>query len=898
MASPVGLFKWDASSVSHWGRNRGLQCNGLRSVAVDAYDRVWVGTDLGLEVLDIHGNARAELDSIGWRFGLCQYIAVSANQLWLGTAQGLVQLVLAVGTSEYTIEFCAEVGFVNHVFCLASDRVLAATVTSGLIETDGKTWWNYRCEAIREHKISHVVPGLQGRLLVGTDAGLFVIEDSNARVIAQLAPPQHSPTVTAIAVGCGQYWIAFGRRLMGYDANGLAYDAAEQFMVESSINDLWVDTLGNVWIATNNSGLCQVSCLRHALERIDLGHSGGVYAIKPAAHDHYTICGDRLFGDAVLGFHDRGASLQGPDGLPETIVWDALVDAAGTWAATQFGLYYAKPDSSFVHMFAQHAVLGAPSRVVLTRGAETWVGSLGGLACIQDGMPRIVEGDGAPLGYVYAMVLDDRGRLWIGTLGRGLWCEHNGLSAVTAAPLTADGNTYAIAQGPGGDMAIVQDEKVVLLDRLGASRLVVDLPPVAGWCLLWLDARTIALGASDGLRIVDVTSGHVARHVQALLPLRGWEFTNSRTLALDGEGRLLCGLSSGLLRVDLAQLNVYTPPVCKLSTVAWRGVNPTRKGSKLQVSPGLWSFHLTTFAAWFVDYKQVRFQFQLVGFDRDWSELDDRPDISYTSLPPGSYRLMARAYAPLTGFGPDTELLRLLVKRPLWAMGWAAALASMEALYGWAVRSRTRNLYLIRTNRQLERAVADRTASLRLANQELQTTRDDYQRLSEVDALTQLGNRRHFDREIVRNTVLASRLEVPLALMIVDVDHFKAVNDLYGHPIGDEYLRAVGGVFGQVIRAGQDIATRFGGEEFAILLMKTGSNDVLHIAEKVRAAVATLALPNEGSTKGYLTVSIGVAVSQIHQWLTPEELFAQADRALYRAKRNGRDQVTLAITDK
>lgn len=897
MASPVGLFKWDASTVSQWGRNHGLQCNGLRSVALDAKDRVWVGTDLGLEVLDLQGNPGTELDSVGWRFGLCQHIEAATDQLWLGTAQGLVQLIQPNVGSSYVVGFCADVGFVNQVLYWEQGRVLAATASLGLIEADGKTWWKYRCEALQNHKITHVAPGQRGRLLIGTDAGLFVVDDSNASIISHLRQVQQSSAVTALAVGPMHYWVAFGRLLVGYDTAGLEHAVVEQFLVESLINDLRVDALGNVWVATNNSGLCMVSCLRHALESIDVGHPGGIYAIKPGDGSHFMIGGDRLFGDMELHEGDRTARLSGPVGLPETIVWDALADTAGTWAATQAGLYLAPPGGAFARMFPDDDVLGAPGRVVLARGAETWVGTLRGLACIQNGIARRVDGDGSPLGYVYSMALDDENVLWIGTLGRGLWREQNGLHPVTIGPLTADGNTYAIAQGAGGEIVIVQDENVVLLDRQGAARLVVELPPVAGWGALWLDAGTLALGASDGLRIVDTASGRVVRHVQALLPLRGWEFTNSRTLAMDSSRRLLCGLSSGLLRVDLAQLKSYAPPVCKFLTLTWRGATPTQTGQAVQVTPGRWSFQLKAFAAWFVDSAQVRFQFQLVGFDRDWSALQDRPEISYTSLPPGHYQLMARAFAPLTGYGPETELFHLHVHRPLWAMGWTTALASLEALYDWAVRSRKRNEDLIRTNRRLEQAVVERTTSLRLANQELQATRDDYQRLSEVDTLTQLGNRRHFDKEMGRNTVLAQRLEVPLALMIVDIDLFKAINDRYGHPVGDDYLRAVGKVLGQTVRTGQDIACRFGGEEFAILLMNTGAQDAAHIAEQIRAAVAALGLPNEGSARGHLTASIGVTVSSVDQRLAPADLLARADQALYQAKHQGRDRVVLASSN-
>jgi len=490
--------------------------------------------------------------------------------------------------------------------------------------------------------------------------------------------------------------------------------------------------------------------------------------------------------------------------------------------------------------------------------------------------------------------LDDTGALWVATLGRGLWREAPQLQAVTAAPLTVDGNTYAVIQGPEGRTLVLQDDKVVLLERDLTARLVTELPPVAGWSAAWLDAQTVAIGASDGLRVLDLDSGRVLRHVQCLYRRRDWEFTNSRTLVTDREGRLLCGLSSGLVRVDLARLRAFAPPVCQLADIAWHGALPQRDGLRYVVRPGRWSFRLRAFAAWFVDFADVRYQFQLIGFDEAWSAPQERPEVTFNSLPPGQYQLLCRATSPLAGPGPEAQLLQLVVQRPLWAMGWTAPLAAAESLYDRWVRSRARNETLQDRNRVLEQAVADRTDSLRAANQELQTLRDALQRLSEIDELTQIGNRRYFQRELERGLVLCRRLKVPVALLLVDIDHFKAVNDRYGHPVGDEYLRSVAGVLASAIRQGEDTVARFGGEEFAVVLVNSSGDSTRASAERICSMVAALALRNDAAPAGVLTVSIGVAIAAAGQPLSADELVRQADQALYRAKSGGRNQVGVA----
>jgi diguanylate cyclase (GGDEF)-like protein len=895
LASPVGLARFDGSFIECWDRGRGLQCNGLRTVAVDAAEHTWIGTDLGLELLDAGGRVVPDPLHGDWRFGLCQDIVPDAEGAWVGTAHGLVRVLRDAAGLADAPGFVADIGFVNDVLVLPGGRVLAASSGQSLVETDGRAWWTYRCEGLVGRQVTRIAAGHGGQLLVATNAGLHVLDDRRGAVLARLTLAGVNAKVGAIACGADRYWAAFGRIVAAFSLAGNTPRLLEWFEVESPVNDLATDDLGNVWLGTNNSGLAQVSCLRDAVHRIDLGPggAGGIFSIKPGPADALSIGGEQLFGTVTLRQGHEATPLESPPGLPETVVWDSLHNADGTWLATQAGLFRAPPGGAFEQVFASDLVLGAPCRVLLERDGDLWVGTLRGLARIRAGVVEPVEpGDGA-LGYIYMLRQDRQGALWIGTLGRGLWRERDGLQQVAPAPLTARGNTYAWSQSPEGRIAVVQDSQVVELTDGIDVRPVIELPPVAGWAAAWIDEKTLALGASDGLRVVDMDSGRVLRHVRSLMRLRDWEFTNNRTLLRDPAGAWLCGLSGGLVRVDLRRLQSYPAPEVHRLDVAWNGTEPETLGGELQVRPGRWTFHLRAYCAWFVDSTQVQVQFQLVGFDADWQAWQDSPEIAYNSLPPGHYRLVARARSPLTGNGPTVELLRLHVRRPLWAMGWSAALAAVDTVYDQLVRSRHRNRDLLQTNLRLEQEVADRTERLRASNQQLLALRDAYQRLSEVDALTGVGNRRSFDKELARCLALARRTHSTLALLMVDVDHFKAVNDRHGHQAGDDYLRAVGGVLARTVRSGEDVASRYGGEEFALLLQSTDADGARVLAERVRQSVEVLRLPNDGAPGGSVTVSIGVAVTDLAGTVAESELVARADRALYRAKREGRNRVVL-----
>ena len=189
---------------------------------------------------------------------------------------------------------------------------------------------------------------------------------------------------------------------------------------------------------------------------------------------------------------------------------------------------------------------------------------------------------------------------------------------------------------------------------------------------------------------------------------------------------------------------------------------------------------------------------------------------------------------------------------------------------------------------ELERQVAERTRELTDANQELQ-------RLSLSDALTCIGNRRYQDEFLEREWRRALREQTPLSLVMLDIDYFKLFNDTYGHVAGDDCLRKVAGILTATIQRATDFASRYGGEEFVLVLPATGEQGALTLAEKIRRGVEELAIPHEKSpVAGVVTVSIGVAAIVPMRDSEGSLLLVAADRALYQAKTAGRNQVRSA----
>jgi diguanylate cyclase (GGDEF)-like protein/PAS domain S-box-containing protein len=186
--------------------------------------------------------------------------------------------------------------------------------------------------------------------------------------------------------------------------------------------------------------------------------------------------------------------------------------------------------------------------------------------------------------------------------------------------------------------------------------------------------------------------------------------------------------------------------------------------------------------------------------------------------------------------------------------------------------------------------VSDAT-TMKKAETHLRKLTEQLRALASTDGLTGLMNRRAFDTAFGTEWLRSGRSGKPLSVLMIDVDKFKAYNDLYGHLAGDECLKSVASLLQTLMRRAGDIAARYGGEEFVVLLPETDEDGALFIAQSVCAAVRDLAIPHAGGNKGFVTLSIGCATFHGSTRIAAQELIERADQALYLAKSGGRDRV-------
>lgn len=203
-------------------------------------------------------------------------------------------------------------------------------------------------------------------------------------------------------------------------------------------------------------------------------------------------------------------------------------------------------------------------------------------------------------------------------------------------------------------------------------------------------------------------------------------------------------------------------------------------------------------------------------------------------------------------------------------------------------------VYFIRKYRKLskkhEADVMARTEELHHANEMLKCANLKLERISMVDALTSIENRRAFDMAYIKTWKISVRQRIPLAIVMVDIDNFKQFNDTYGHLSGDQTLIKIAETIKDVIKRPGDLAARFGGEEFVVMLMNTSLEGARVVAEEIRTRIEELGIENK-KINSVVTISLGVASAVPNMEMEPYDLIDAADRALYKAKESGRNKV-------
>ncbi|HYR29601.1 MAG TPA: diguanylate cyclase, partial [Thermoanaerobaculia bacterium] len=606
---------------------------------------------------------------------------------------------------------------------------------------------------------------------------------------------------------------------------------------------------GTIWVGTNGNG---IDVLDASLRRV-----GGFRA--DALGDGAITCLAQAPDGAIWVATLNGMLQRMPPGATrfERLPGERLAggpiraiafDGSGTvWAGSSQGLLRVDPATLATQVFDRWpgAAKASPAieSIAVAANGTLWIGSDNGLYSFDPRTGtsvRIAKENGLPDNWVPDLMTARDGRLWIGT-------------AAGACVLTAwDGRTARFEKVTSG----------------AAEALIEDAEGS-----VWVGPRT---------RIDPKT-----RTARELGPADGVAFRTFfiASRARTRDGRLLFGSPEGLLVVDPRAIPAQREAAPVVAT-ALRVEGKARPGASvvraLTLSPSERTFTLDFAALDFAAGTRQSYRYRLEGLDRDWTIAGpSQRSLTLSRIPPGRYTLRV-GVTDRDGRWSDRELRLPVTVMPafhqtIWFRTLLVA-AAAAAIYG-IYRLRVRQLRA--RERDLQRLVAVRTSELAAAYAKIEEA-------SLTDPLTGLRNRRYLEQVIGADLQLAARGHGDLVVLLVDLDHFKEVNDTYGHAAGDAVLVQLAELLRRTFRA-SDHVVRWGGEEFLIVVRFVDRAGASEPPEKLRRAVAANLFVLPDGTTLHKTCSIGYAVWPSADAATWERVVDLADAALYAAKRGGRN---------
>jgi diguanylate cyclase (GGDEF)-like protein len=532
------------------------------------------------------------------------------------------------------------------------------------------------------------------------------------------------------------------------------------------------------------------------------------------------------------------------------------------WAGTLTGLFVADLKALQFHLVEQ--VPAVPCLAVIEApNGEIWVGTAKGLFRLAgERWQRLAPSDGLSHNEVLSLAADDNGNIWVGYQ-----------FAAEIDRIHPSGGRFAVVR----DVTSKDDSK-------GTTYF------------LGFDAeRRLWAGTNRGL---DVSHGATWRHYDQHDGVV-WDDCDLNGFAAAADGTVWIGTSGGLAHFTPSEDVPWKDPPVAIFTKVTLGRTSMDPAQNVSVAYDANALATSYSALTFAREAAVIFRYRLAPLFREWRETRAR-ELQFPGLPPNSYRLDIQARDGWARWSAESATFSFVIRPPWWRSWWfvsllaAASLLAPAVIYRWrsrAARQRERDLVRLVDARTME--LKQVNGSLQQASSQLEAANRDLTRLATIDGLTGIPNRRMFDQTLEIAWALARR-SGPLSLIMVDIDHFKRLNDTAGHQKGDESLKLIAVELAKVTRRPTDFVARVGGEEFAVILPGTDSLQAARLAESARLGVQSLGIRYSVLPAGAtVTISLGIATAIGHNFPSAEALTGAADGALYAAKRQGRNKVVV-----
>lgn len=864
-----------------WGRAEGMPGDSVNTLAADRDGRVWVGFDrVGVGRLDPDGRVTLIRRAAGAKPLSVMKVAIDGGgRPWLGTLDGLYR--------------------VDH-----DDRMKAMSAQLGL----------------PPGQISPYRDGA-GRIWLTAGSLLYRVEDGRAVLAFRQAEGKRFSDF--LRGSNGDLWLGTENDgLLRVSGTHVDHFSTRNGLPDGRITAVFEDREHSIWVGANG-GLYRLRKALFANLRVEDGLSGNYVRALAETRD----------GSLWVG-SSKGLDVVPPSGTPRPVPLGPSANRVSVMS-----LSVAPDDLLSIGTFGDGVLQARGGRVVAritqaqglpanhvralaqARGGGVWAGTQRGVALIdRAGRVRLPRTADLPAEMIYAVSETSEG-LWVGTVsGAWLW-THGGVHRIDIMGAGQASRVFGFYHdAPTGDTWISTDRGLFRyrrsgrLDHIGIERgMPVDgLFQMAvgrgGYAWIGTNKGIVHLSFADLRRAADGRLARVSPDVFTALDGMASAQSNGAsgpTTLLRRDGSIWIATAEGVAFVDprrVAHFRFMAPPQVAIESVEADGRPVSAApGGAITLPAGTHRLSISYAGLSYLLPQGIRYRTQLEGFDSGWAYRGAQRTAEFTTLPPGTYRFRVEAAQARGDWGND-RTITVTLEPFLWQRSWfQLAGAALVILLLWGLH-RWRMLAMAQRERQLARLVDDRTAELRRQSQVLEGVAqereqlldrlrgqaDALEQLANEDPLTGVANRRRFNDVLSGVAATSAREGRCWSLAIVDIDHFKQVNDRHSHVVGDLALCAVAEVLRRAAPADHLVA-RLGGEEFALLMPDTDAGQAAAIAERIRTAVQQRDYQGIAADLA-ITISIGVATCARPGAEAPA-IFQAADAALYRAKACGRNRV-------
>ncbi len=833
----AGIDRIDASGVRHFGTQDGLPTNVLYDVAEGSEGAIWVATSLGVARI-WNDQVETRLAGAGLPSTIVNDVEVAGNgAVWAATQVGAY--VRRPGTTRFERATPEDLeAVITRILPEAANTALLGTVDDGVMALVGERLDRFlNLRSLPNNRVTALFRDREGSIWAGTSAGLLRLHDTPFSTLTSELGLRDNYVRTLLEDATGTLWIGTSRGLSTLAPGAVVPSVADAAFPEESILGLARGRDGGVWIGT---------------------YAHGLIRYRDGAVTQRWTTADGLAGDQVR------AVLEARDGT--------------VWIGTSLGLTRMRGSETVSMGLAE----GLPRPFVMAlaqaRDGRIWVGTSNGVA-VSDGerFKSLALPAGVHAQDMFGFHEDERGIMWIASDRGLLRVENNQAVAIGLAQgLPIDG-LFSVAADSLDNLWLSSNRGVMRLNRS-------DADAVAAGTMGRVEVDQF--GEHDGLISAQCNGGA------------------SPAAAITSDGRVWIATSHGVAFVQPKELARFSrkPPTAVIEEVRVDNeIVPVTGADELVIGPGQRQLEIRYAALSFLTPERIQYRYRLEGLDRRWAVGGEGRSAQFTNLKPGDYQFRVATMFPGGAWSHEAALLPITVAPEWWQRRiitlplLALALLAIWFAFKWRMRtiraSAAHLLELVDRRTQdlraqaalLKAADADKTVLL----ERLREHSENFERQAREDSLTGLHNRRSADAFLEAASLRADADGTPLSVVLIDLDHFKAVNDRHSHAVGDSALRMAAMELRRHAREG-DLAARWGGEEFVLVLPGIDLIGARVVAERMRAAVAALDL--SGLADG-LSLTLSAGIAEHIRGESGSRLVSRADDLLYQAKNRGRNRV-------